>query len=209
MARAAQQRGHLWTDAIPFTERLTGAVLVRPDAPLPPLRRRPAPPPPVVVEAPEIDLTKEFRADRNRILAVLDGLRSAAAELRAEQDAKLDELRDAAVELALTIATRLFHRAVTTDDYPIEQIAREMAAQMVDEEPIRVRLHPDDLALLETRLDGGPLLPGAEPKLVADATLARGAVAVEGHAQLLVADPARTLQEIRDELLRSIAHARD
>ena len=79
---------------------------------------------------------------------------------------------------------------------------------MADETPIRVRLNPEDLALLTRRLDGEPLLTTADPRLVPDAALARGSVAVEGHSQLLVADPARTLEEIRDELLRSLAHAR-
>ncbi len=210
MDRAAQQRGTVWTRSIPFADRMTNAVLAAADAPLPPFRR-PAPPPPspeLPAEVSEVDLGKEFRADRARINAVLDQLRSAAVDLRTQQGEKLDDLRNAAVELALTIATRLFHREVTADDYPIEEIAREMAAQMTDETPIRVRLNPEDLALLNRRLDGEPLLTTADPRLVADPALARGSVAVEGHSQLLVADPVRTLEEIRDELLRSLAHAR-
>jgi Flagellar assembly protein FliH len=209
MDRALQQHGTVWTRSIPFADRVTNAVLARPDAPLPPFRRPlPPPAPPAAPAALEPDLTKEFRADRARIVAVMDQLRVATDELRSQRSEKLDELRQLAVELALTIASRLFHREVTADDYPIEQIAREMSAQLVDEEPIRVRLNPDDLALLTRRLDGQTLLPTADPKLVADPTLARGSVAVEGHSQLLVADPIRTIQEIRDELLRSITHAR-
>ena len=208
MDRAAQQRGTVWTRSVPFADRVTNAFLAAPTAALPPFRRPVPPPAAPLPEATEIDLGKEFRADRARIVAVLDQLRSATADLRTQQGEKMDELRNAAVELALTIATRLFHREVTADDYPIEQIAREMAAQLVDEEPVRVRLNPEDLALLTRRLDGQPLLPTADPKLVADPALARGSVAVEGHAQLLVADPVRTLHEIRDELLRSLAHAR-
>lgn len=209
MDRVARQHGAVWTRSIPFTDRVTNALLVRPDDPLPPFRRpAPVPPPVAPVEEPEPDLTEAYRADRARITAVVEQLRSAALDLRTHQGEKLDELRTAAVELALTIATRLFHREVTADDYPIEQIAREMAAQMVDEEPIRVRLNPQDHALLTRRLDGEPLLSSADPKLVPDPAVGRGSVAVEGHTQLLVADPARTLQEIRDELLRSLAHAR-
>jgi len=209
MDRVAQQRGAVWTRSIPFSDRVTNALLARPEDPLPPFRRpAPSPQPAAPAEEPEPDLAEAYRADRARITAVLEQLRSAALDLRTQQGQKLDELRSAAVELALTIATRLFHREVTADDYPIEQIAREMAAQMVDEEPIRVRLNPLDHALLTRRLDGEPLLTGAEPKLVADPAIVRGSVAIEGQSQLLVADPARTLQEIRDELLRSLAHAR-
>ena len=115
MDRAAQQRGAVWTRSIPFADRVTNAFLAALTAPLPPFRR-PAPPPVAPLpEATEIDLGKEFRADRARIVAVLEQLRAATADLRTQQGEKMDELRNAAVELALTIATRLFHREVTAE----------------------------------------------------------------------------------------------
>lgn len=203
-------RGPGSTHRVSFTGRLTNAVLASTAAPLPPFRRPPAPAPrgPVAAPPTDADPTTDVLADRARIAAVLDQLGAAAADLRARQAGDLDQLRQAAVTLAINVTARVFHHEVSAGQFPLEQIAHELVAQLVDEEPIRVRLHPDDLALLSDRLDGQPLLPTDEPKLVADPTLTRGAVAVDGPTQSLRADPVRTLDEIRDELLRSIAHAR-
>lgn len=223
MDRAVPQRPTArtpgWTYPVAFTHPLTDATLVPPGAALPPLRRPPAPAPtgplgPLGPAAPtpppaDFDLAKELRADRARIAAVLDQLRAAAADLQARQAGDMDQLQQVAVTLALNIAARVFHREVLAGEFPVEQIARELVAQLGnDEPPLRVRLHPDDLALVTARLDGQWLLPTAEPKLAADPTLARGTVAVDAATQTLRADPVRTLDEIRDELLRGIAHAR-
>lgn len=200
------------THRVVFSHPLANVAVVSPTAPLPPFRR-PAEPTAVQSSEPvpppaDFDLAKELRADRARIQAVLDQFRTATADLRSRQAGDMDQLREVAVTLALTIASRVFHRAVTAGEFPLEQIAYELTAQLVNEEPARVRLNPDDLALLTERLDGQPLLPAGDPKVVADQTLARGTVAVDGTTQTLRADPVRTLNDIRDEMMRSIAHVR-
>ncbi len=155
------------------------------------------------------DLARELKADRTRIEEVLGRLQAASSELRKDQNERLREWQRAAVELAMTVATRLLHERVATGDFPMEAKVRDMIAQLEEDSPVAIRLNPADIELLESRMGEEPLLPGRDdPRLIPDATLARGDCRVEGKETMLLSDIGRELQEIRDELLRSLAHAR-
>jgi hypothetical protein len=210
-----------------FTDRLFDAVLVSPAAPLPPLRRKPAPtpaaPPPTVAHAPatapnppadpadfwKSDIARELSADRERIDAALTRLQDATAGLRADQTERLQMWQKAAVELAVAMATRLLHDRVEAGDFPVEAKVRDMVAELGGDDAATVHLNPADLALLESRLGGEPLLPGQDdPRLVADSTLGRGDCRIEVKEAFLVSELTRELQELRDDLLRRLGHAR-
>ncbi len=155
------------------------------------------------------DAGKELRADRERIEDVLGNVRAAVESIRGEQAARVQELQRVAVELALTIASRLLHERVESGDLAVEAKVRDMLSQLGADEPVTIRLNPADLALLTERLDGKPLSDDrADPRFVADPNLGRGDCQVDGRDGMLVSDVARELEEIRDELLRSLKNAR-
>ncbi len=200
-----------------FHARLANATLTTPDAPLPAAKPilPPPPPPPVVafvpepVPAPAPDLTAEFLADRERIEAVLETVRTAAADVRKDLNGRLREWQRAAVELAMATATRLLHDRVVTGEFPVEEKVREMVEQLHEDGPITVRLNPADLELLEHRLGGEPLLPGRDdPRVIPDPTLARAECRVEGREGMLLTDVTRELIEIREQLLKDLGNAR-
>ncbi len=203
---------------VSFTARLANAAFVSPDAPLPPFRR-PSPPAPITQplitplipqNLSDTAIGRDMAADRKMIQTTLSTIQAKVAELSRQQAANMDGLQNAAVELALTIATRLLHRMVTADEFPVEAMVRDMAAELVNDTPVTVWLNPDDLKLLERRLGGQQLLSGDAPKLVADASLERCECRVEGgNGSLILSDPARHLAEIRDDLLRNLADARN
>ncbi|WP_168218740.1 FliH/SctL family protein [Limnoglobus roseus] len=152
---------------------------------------------------------RDMAADRKMIQTTLATIQAKVAELSRQQAANLDGLQNAAVELALTIAVQLLHREVSADEFPVEAMVRDMAAELVNDTPVTVWLNPDDLKLLERRLGGQRLLSGDDPKLVADDSLQRCECRVEGgNGSLVLSDPTRHLQEIRDDLLRNLADAR-
>lgn len=203
-----------------FPQRLTAAEAVPADAPLPPLRAKAAPaspPPPAAQPAPvpvpvdpwQTEVGRQVREEEGQIRAAMAALRAAADEARKQQAGRIDEWQRLAVELALTIATRLMHEHVTRDEFPVEAMVRDMADQLVDDVPASVRLNPADLELLERRLGGEPLLPGADdPRLIPDPAVGRGGCRVDGASgAMLVTDPGRMLQEIRDDLLARMGHA--
>lgn len=204
---------------ISFADRLIDAVIVPLDAPLPP-RSKPLEPPPAPAETQaaspppaadlwETEIGTRLAADRRAIETVLESLTAACDSLRQEHAARMGQVRTAAVELAVTIAAKLLHERITAGQFAIEQMIRDMAGDMTDDEVVSVRLNPKDLELLESRLDGEPLLSGpSDPQLFADPSLGRGECRVEGRSAVSLSDLPRQLGQIRDDLLRSIAHAR-
>ena len=207
---------------VSFADRLSGAVMVDTHTPLPPLRKvSPAGPcdTPVHIEnptrsAPPTDLWvteigAQLASDRRAIDAVLGSLTSAVGRVQADHSALLVACRKLAVELATSIAAKLLHERIEADQFNLEQMIRDMAADMPEDEIVSVRLNPHDLELLEKRLDGRPLLGGpTDPHLIADHSLARGACRVEGRASVSLSDLPRQLGQIREDLLRRVVDAR-
>ena len=206
-----------------FSRHLRGARLVaadedavpafQPAAPAPQPAAPPAPPSATAV-APPTDFWKpntgrELQADRERIETVLGGVTAAVENIRSERGERLREWQRAAIELALTIATRVLHEQVESGAFPIEAKVRDMIAQLGEDAAVTIRLNPADLALLGDRLGGQPLSPDhPDPRFVPDANLGRGDCQVEGRESMLLSDVTRELEEIRDELLRSLKNAR-
>ncbi len=201
---------------IHFPSRLRGARPASPDEPLAPPRATPTPTLPEVPSEPappadfwQTDLGQELAVDRGLIQSALANLTRGVEQLRAEQARRLDQVQRVAIELAMTVATRLLHREVTAGEFPMEAKVRDMVALLEGEAPVSVRLNPADLELLEARLGGEPLLAGAaDPRLIADPTLARGDCQVDGKEAMLLSNVERELQQIRDELLGGLGHAR-
>ncbi|MCS6866418.1 MAG: FliH/SctL family protein [Gemmataceae bacterium] len=166
------------------------------------------PPPPASQTEASAERLEQLEAERHAIATVLQQLQTAIAQLRAEQHNRIEQWQRAAIELATTMATRLLHERITANDFPIDAKIRDMIAQMTDDVPVVVRLNPADWELLQSRLRPSgdePWLTGPEaPRIVTDATLARGACHVEGRESMLLSDITRELEDIREELLRSL-----
>src|SRR5262249_12633780 len=103
---------------------------------------------------------------------------------------------------------RLLHDRISAGDFAIELLVREMIGQLNTDEPITVSLHPDDLELLQRRLDGRPLLEGDERvRLVADVALGRGGCRVESKDDMILAELEEQLADMRRQLMRSLGNA--
>lgn len=228
MARTAPHFSSAREFRVSFADRLSDAVVVADHTPLPPLRRptpveRPAElcdtpltiqtPAPRIPAAPPTDLLvteigAQLSADRRAIETVLGSVTAAVDGLKQEHAERLFQWRAAAVELAISIAAKLLHERIAADEFNLEQMIRDMAADLNDE-VVCVRLNPHDLELLEKRLDGQPLLSGpTDPQLIADSSLARGECRVEGRSAVSLSDLPRQLGQIREDLLRRVADAR-
>lgn len=231
MARTASHFSSAREFRVSFADRLSDAVVVADHTPLPPLRR-PTPPAPVerpaelcdtpltiqvpaprTPAAPPTDLLvteigAQLSADRRAIETVLGSVTAAVDGLKQEHAERLFQWRAAAVELAVSIAAKLLHERIAADEFNLEQMIRDMAADLNDE-VVCVRVNPHDLELLEKRLDGQPLLSGpTDPQLIVDTSLARGECRVEGRSSVSLSDLPRQLGQIREDLLRRVTDAR-
>lgn len=221
MVRATSKPNAARQYRVALSRQVTHAAVVSPSDPLPRLHPSADPPPQPTAPAPapppaadttsavEAEVAAQLAADRDAIEAVLTAVRGAAADLQKQHADRLQEWQRAAVELGLAVAAKLLHERVTQGDYPMEEIIRQMAGGMVDDEVVTIRMNPADLALLERRLDGRPLFPDHDdPTLLADPTLGRAECRIEGRALVLLSDLPRQLAQIRDDLIGSLAHAR-
>jgi hypothetical protein len=157
----------------------------------------------------ERQVARRLEEDRATIVKLLDGVLDGVRRIDDTHRGWLAEWRRAAVELAVTIATRLVHDRVKADDFAVETVVREAAILLGARGPLTVRLHPADLALLESRLGGAPLFADGAGMVVvaADTSQRRGDCQVESSDASVTARLGEQLAGIRQELLRSLGDA--
>lgn len=147
--------------------------------------------------------------ERQQVERVVTHLRSACDKLLADRHTRLEQWQSAAIELAVTMASKLLHHELTTESFRYDDMIRDMAKQLGDDVPVTVRMHPDDVTILEKRLKGEPLFShDRDPHLVPDGSLPRGEVRVDGKEAVLVSNVTRQLKAMRSDLLGRLGHAR-
>jgi len=146
----------IYEAAIPFRVGPVRVTLADPSAPLPPVRRPAPPPEPVPEPVAVVPVEQERRAEqaareeRERLDGVLGQLLDVARDLRSAQRGRLEEMQRVAVELAVAVASNLLYERIESGDYPIEELVRDAVRRLEPRQAVTVRLHPEDLALLET-----------------------------------------------------------
>ncbi len=199
-----------WISSLPAATATTtrGEAPVPPPVAPPPPHRPAEPPEASATETATPEDTEQSAVDRHYIETALQQIQTALRQLREEQNTRIEQWQRAAIELATTMATRLVHERITANDFPIDAKIRDMIAQLTDDVPVVVRLNPADWELLQSRLQhpgNDDLLRGPDaPRFVADPTLDRGECHLEGRESMLLSQITRELQDIRDELLRSL-----
>jgi flagellar assembly protein FliH len=160
-----------------------------PPQPPPPQEQDPAPQPPSVEEIQQIidsaraegyarghaEGLASGQAEIRRIIAQMEGILDAFTRPLARLDA---EVGDALADLAVRIAGALLRRSYSADPTLLAALVQE-ALDMAGAESrqLELRLHPDDIAMLE------PYLPAQERvRLVPDLTLARGDLRVHADS---------------------------
>lgn len=133
-------------------------------------------------------------------MAQLDALYASAARPLAELDAVTEQ---ELAQLALVVAQRIVAHELSVTPERIVQIVRQAAAALPSAtRELRVRLHPDDVALLRG-------LDAAEThwQLVADSTLSRGGCLLESERSRLDARLETRLAALIDATLGDEAEA--
>jgi flagellar biosynthesis/type III secretory pathway protein FliH len=155
----------------------------------------------------ETEVGRRLLEERAMIERTLAAMTNAVRQHHEQRSLERAEWRRTAVELAVTLATRLVHDQILSGDYPVETILREMIGQ-VDGGPVKVHLHPQDLSLLRQRLQGRPLIEGMEGLgIEPDPELARGDCRVEVNDNIVLSQLENQLTEMRGRLLRSLGNA--
>ena len=147
--------------------------------------------------------------DRAAMEQVLESITEAVNELEQRRQLSLAELQQAAVELAMAVASRLLFEKVRSDDFAVEELVGHVVDALKAQTPVTVRLHPDDLARLMRRLEGRPT-PWPDPsglRLVADASVAPGDCWAESDTHGILSRMELQLSEIRRHVMESLDDA--
>jgi len=208
----------IYEAAIPFRVGPPVRVtLADPSAPLEPLRRASAPATPAAAIDPEEARRKaeqakaeqQAREEQERLDGVLGQLLDVARELRSAQRGRLEEMQQVAVQLAVAVASHVLYERLESGDFPIEELVRAAVKRLEPRQAVTVRLHPEDLALLERRTSEEPLfaLDTEEMRLVADPELSRGDCRAETGDVAVLANLEEHLDEIKRDLLQALPEA--
>jgi flagellar biosynthesis/type III secretory pathway protein FliH len=152
---------------------------------------------------------KQRAADAAALQAISRAVQLAIADMPAAVGGRLDEIGGIAVELGLAIAREIVGNALDrgfVDPTPTVARCLRDCVHGSDRGDLVVRLHPADLELVRSQLAKLPELVDevAASRLVADATVARGAVRAETETGRLRYDPREALERVSAEVRREV-----
>ena len=133
-----------------------------------------------------------------------DQLQLAAKTMQVHwQQIVLPELQQTTIELAHAIAAKLVLDRVLSDQFPIENLVREVVERLNTEQPIVVKLHPADLAVWQQHVEShvSATTLGDHVKVQADAALARGDCQASAGEVSIVYELRRQMEELRQQLV--------
>lgn len=147
-------------------------------------------------ERAEAGLRAEITVAVQCFASTVDDLLAARAEL-------LRASEETALRLTLAVARKVVHDAVRIDDKFVLQIVRRALRWAADAQRVVIRVHPDDLALVEQHLPEwtASLRRSRALRVEGDAGLARGGCRVETEAGEIVASMQEQLDAIESALV--------
>lgn len=119
------------------------------------------------------------------------------------QQIVLPELQQTTIELAHAIAAKLVLDRVLSDQFPIENLVREVVERLNTEQPIVVKLHPADLVVWQQHVEShvSATTLGDHVRVQADAGLARGDCQAASGEVSIVYELRRQIEELRQQLV--------
>lgn len=100
-----------------------------------------------------------------------------------------DAAEENLVTLSIAIARHIIDRELALDAEVISRIVRRALSEFPIDQPVKVRLHPDDLAIIEGASDSGASSvldqPARSARWVADSRMMAGGCVVEGRDRII------------------------
>ena len=93
----------------------------------------------------EVTLEQDLAAVRSLVTQLGETLQS----VRANDAQLLTPLQQTSVEIGVAIARQLIQKQIVTEDFGIQELVEVALKRLESREPVTVRLHPQDLQLLQ------------------------------------------------------------
>lgn len=158
--------------------------------------------------APEESGSADVSADQAVVNELLEEMLRVLEELEHRRRRNLQELQQAAVELAMLVTAQILQQQLEKDAFPIERLVEEALQRLAPYQPIEVRLHPQDLQILEKRLaNRQPPSKFEHVRWCPDASLARGSCLADVAEFGLLSTLEQRLTDVRHCLLEGLEDA--
>ena len=146
----------------------------------------------------EVTLEQDLAAVRSLVTQLGETLQS----VRANDAQLLTTLQQTSVEIGVAIARQLIQKQIVTEDFGIQELVEVALKRLESREPVTVRLHPQDLQLLQLQQeDQGTPGQTRTVDFIADSDLSRGDCACVTRDTRMVVRLQERLEEIREYLL--------
>lgn len=124
---------------------------------------------------------------REQLMRVLKALTDATTSVQAHEQRWLSNVEENLAASAVTIARHLIQREITAEPAVITELVQRSLQQFPLERSITVRLHPDDLAIVQDTLLAEPESAAMQRDIRwhADSHIVRGGCLVDGRERVL------------------------
>ena len=127
-------------------------------------------------------------AEGNRLKNALRATEQALADLRENEERWLASIEENICALSVAIARQIIDHELHMEPAAVETLVRRALGEFPIDQPVRIRLHPRDQAVIESRSPQQRLpatLEGRETQWIADANLVQGGCVVEGRDRII------------------------
>ncbi len=148
---------------------------------------------------------ESLRAQQTLFAEAVRELRQATKTAQQQLQGIVAEFQEATVELAQTIAAKLIFEEVSSNRFPVANLVHEVISRLDTHANAVVRLHPDDLAIIQeySAIDGSD---NERPiQFVADKSLSRGDCKAKAGEISVIYELRRQIEEIRRQLLSTVS----
>ncbi len=140
--------------------------------------------------------------------AVVETLIQTIDELEDRRSKSYSELRMAAIEIGVLVASRIVYEKIEANDYPFEALVNKALEKLDPNVPVTIRLHPEDQSILNERIDGEDINEVIKTvTFESDVTISRGSCRADTADFGLVSTIEQRTEEIRELLLQGIDDA--
>jgi flagellar biosynthesis/type III secretory pathway protein FliH len=142
------------------------------------------------------------------IVELFEELSRSLDDLNRRRRQSLQEMQQVAVELSLLVASHILRERLDKDDFPVDRLVSEAMERLAPHQPIEIRLHPQDLQMMERKL--GDQLPSwnkEHVRFIPDASLSRGSCFADAAECGLLSSLEQRLTDVRHQLLEGLDDA--
>jgi flagellar biosynthesis/type III secretory pathway protein FliH len=148
---------------------------------------------------------ESLRSQQALFAGAIRELQHVTKVVRSQLDGMIQEFQEAAVELAHAVAAKLMFEEIDSNRFPIVNVVHEVVSRLDADNNSVIRLHPDDLALVQAHQAIGDADNEQSVRFVADSSLARGDCKGKAGEISVIYELRRQIDEIRRQLLSTVS----